>query len=247
MARMTLDSLVAQLTAIYGTDLVGVTLYGSAARGEQVARHSDLNVLVVVQRITMAHLEREAPVARAWREAGNPPPLTLTRAEWLGSADIFPIEYSDILDHHKVLAGTLPLDGVRVDLPDLRLQLEHEAMSKLLRLRHAVLTSVGDHKALLELLEASVSTMLVFLRASLRLTGERPPADSEAVCRRFQERSGRDASVVARIWRHVKGIEPLTPRDAAGLVERYLAFAESLVAFLDAFSQTIDTSGGFPA
>ena len=114
MAKMTLDDLVTQLSAVYGHDLVGVALYGSAARGEHVAKHSDLNVIVVVQRISMEHLRKEAPVARGWREAGNPPPLTMTRAEWLGSADIFPIEYADILAHHKVLAGTLPLDGVAV-------------------------------------------------------------------------------------------------------------------------------------
>ena len=83
MAKMTLDDLVAQLSAIYAHDLVGVALYGSAARGEHVAKHSDLNVIVVVQRISMEHLRKEAPVARGWREAGNPPPLTMTRAEWL--------------------------------------------------------------------------------------------------------------------------------------------------------------------
>ena len=31
MAKMTLDELVSQLAAIYGSELVGVALYGSAA------------------------------------------------------------------------------------------------------------------------------------------------------------------------------------------------------------------------
>ena len=246
MAKMTLDDLVTQLSAVYGHDLVGVALYGSAARGEHVAKHSDLNVIVVVQRISMEHLRKEAPVARGWREAGNPPPLTMTRAEWLGSADIFPIEYADILAHHKVLAGTLPLDGVAVELADLRMQLEHEAMSKLLRLRHAVLGAIGDDKALLQLLESSASTMLVLLRAALRLNGESPPADSLAVCERFATRSGRPTDALARIVRHLRASDQLAPRAAAALTEQYLVFAESLVAYLDAFSQTSDTNGGFP-
>lgn len=247
MAKMTLEGLVAQLSSVYGDELVGVALYGSAARGEHVTRLSDLNVLVVVQRITMEHLRKEGAAARAWREAGNPPPLTMTRAEWLGSADIFPIEYADILAHHKVLAGTLPLAGVVVERADLRLQLEHEAMSKLLRLRHAVLEASGDQKALLSLLEQSASAMLVLLRAALRLAGTEPPNDSEAVCDRFATQSGRDASALRRIVRHNRGIEALTQREAASLAEQYLGFAESLVGYLDAFSQTVGSDGGYPA
>ncbi|MBK6486349.1 MAG: nucleotidyltransferase domain-containing protein [Gemmatimonadetes bacterium] len=247
MGKMTLDRLVEQLTAVYGQELVGIALYGSAARGDEVARHSDLNVLVVVQHVTMDHLHREAPVARAWREAGNPPPLTLTRAEWMGSADIFPIEYADILAHHKVLAGALPLDGIDVELSDLRLQLEHEAMSVLLRLRHAIMAADGDDKAILSLLEESVSAMLVLLRAALRLSGESPAADSVDVCARFSVRSGRDASAVLRVVRHKRGVDRMSPRDAAGHIESYLHFAESLVVYLDAFSQTSQTDGGFPA
>ncbi|MBK6458297.1 MAG: nucleotidyltransferase domain-containing protein [Gemmatimonadetes bacterium] len=247
MAKMTLEGLVSQLSATYGDELVGVALYGSAARGEQATRLSDLNVLVVVQRITMEHLRKEGAVARAWREAGNPPPLTMTRAEWLGSADIFPIEYADILAHHKVLAGTLPLAGVVVERADLRLQLEHEAMSKLLRLRHAVLEASGDQKALLLLLEQSASAMLVLLRATLRLAGTEPPNDSETVCDRFASQSGRDASSLKRIVRHNRGLETLSQRDASGLVEQYLGFAEALVAYLDAYSQTVGSDGGYPA
>jgi predicted nucleotidyltransferase len=92
-AKMTLEGLVSQLSATYGDELVGVALYGSAARGEQATRLSDLNVLVVVQRITMEHLRKEGPVARAWREAGNPPRHDDARRV-VGSADIFPIEYA---------------------------------------------------------------------------------------------------------------------------------------------------------
>jgi hypothetical protein len=233
MAQMTLNQLVDQLRSIYGADLVAVALYGSAARGEHIAKHSDLNVLVVVQQILMDHLRKEAPVAQAWREAGNPPPLTLTRNEWLGSADVFPMEYADILDHHRVLHGELPLESIRVHPADLRLQLEHEAMSKLLRLRHAVLVAGRDRAALQGLLEQSVSTMLVLLRATLRLFGETPPADSEAVCARVKERCAVDTAPVLRVVRHTRDKERLTPADLEPLVEQYLTCVTALTAYID--------------
>lgn len=236
MAKMTLDDLVAQAKTIYGTDLVAVALYGSAARGEHIAKHSDLNVLVVAERITMEHLRREGPVARSWREGGNPPPLTLTRAEWMGSADIFPIEYADILAHHKVLAGALPVDGIAVKTPELRLQLEHEAMSALLRLRHAVILAGGDEKAMRALLEDSVSTVMVFFRAVLRLHGEVPPADSEAVCDRVKARTSIETESVQRILRHARETAKIPSAEVALVLERYLGTAQSLVAWLDAYT-----------
>lgn len=121
MAKMTLDQLAAQLSAAYGDGLRCVVLYGSAARGDRLTKTTNLNVLIVVDAIGMEHLQREAAVTAAWKEAGNPPPLTLTLDEWRGSADIFPMEYADILAHHKVVRGALPLDGIVVQPADLRL------------------------------------------------------------------------------------------------------------------------------
>src|SRR5881397_3023091 len=115
---------------------------------------------------------------KAWSDDGNPPPLTLTVDEWHGSADIFPMEYADILDRHRVLFGDLQTD-VRVNPSHLRLQLEHEAMATLLQLRRGALAAGNDAKAQLALLEGSSSTVMVVFRAVLRLQGggEPPPRD----------------------------------------------------------------------
>lgn len=213
-----------------------MALYGSAARGEQLRRQTDINVLVVVERITMEHLRRESPVAQSWREGGNPPPLTLTRSEWLSSADIYPIEYADILAHHRVLAGSLPLEGIVVDRADLRLQLEHEAMSTLLRLRHSILLAGRDMKRLRSVLEESVSTSLVLMRALLRLLGESPSADSEVVVARVQERCGLDSASLLRIVRHSRDQQSLSTGDTEETAERYVGLLQSLVSYLDRYA-----------
>jgi hypothetical protein len=238
---MTLEELVRQLALVYGSGLRCVALYGSAARGEgeHIAKRSDLNVLVIVDAITMAHLRQESAVARSWRESGNPPPLTLTLAEWRGSADIFPMEYADILAYHRVLSGALPLDGMRVDRAHLRLQLEHEAMSKLLRLRHAVLAAGGDAKALAELIAESASSMMVLLRSTLRLVGEEPPADSGMLLDRVEERVSlgqETVGVFRRVRRHARGEAPVPRGEVQALVEEYLAAVAALVEFVNRVS-----------
>ncbi|MBL0169166.1 MAG: hypothetical protein IPP90_00345 [Gemmatimonadaceae bacterium] len=183
-STMQLDDLVTQLTQVHGPSLVGVVLYGSAAGDEQVAGRSDLNVLVIVESLDMAALRALGQTARAWQEAGNPPPLLLTRREWVGSSDVFPMEYADILERHRVLAGTLPLDGLTVATADLRLQVEQEALGKLLRLRRAAMMAGTDVTRQRELLQASLSAMLVIFRSVLRLHGEQPPRDSAGVITR---------------------------------------------------------------
>jgi hypothetical protein len=235
MAKMSLEELVRQLGLVYGDGLRCVVLYGSAARGEHIAKRSDLNVLVLVDEITMDHLRREGAAARAWRESGNPPPLTLTLREWRGSADIFPIEYADILAHHRVLQGTLPVDGVQVDRDHMRLQLEHEAMSKLLRLRHSVLSTAGDTKGLIELMRASVSSVMVLLRATLRLLGDEPPADSLDVLGRVQARTGIQADVFRQILHDARGESRIAPEAVNELVSGYLAGVGELVGYLDRY------------
>lgn len=233
MAQMTLEELVRQLGMVYGAGLRCVALYGSAARGEQIGRRSDLNVLVLVEAVDMAHLKQEGAVARAWSEAGNPPPLTLTVEEWTGSSDIYPMEYADILSYHRVLHGALPADGVRVRPADLRLQLEHEAQSKVLRLRHAILSAGAAPKAMAALLADSASTMLVLLRAALRLSGEDPPADSFAMLDRVQARTGLNVEVFRRVVRHRRGEAKLEGEAAVRTAEEYLAGATALARWVD--------------
>lgn len=233
MAKMTLDELVAQLQKVFGDGLQAVVLYGSAAAGEHIPKRSDFNVLVLVRQLGLAELEREAAIARAWGEAGNPPPLTLTLEEWRSSSDVFPMEYADILERHRVLFGTPPFDGIAVRPPDLRLQLEHEAMGKLLQLRQGILGAGGDRKRLVELLDASLSTFMVIFRALLRYYGESPPTDYERLIQAVAARTGMDGAPFARVVRHLRGSEPLPEREVQQVLAGYLAGAHALVDYLD--------------
>jgi hypothetical protein len=235
MARMTLDDLVSQLRAAYGSALRSVVLYGSAARGEHDPKRSDYNVLVVVDALDASKLAAASAASRAWADAGNPAPLTLTTSEWRGSADIFPMEYADILERHRVLHGESPFEGISVDLKDLRLQLEQEAMGKLIKLRQGVLASGNEDKRQLELLAASASTIMIIFRAFLRMHGEKPPTDNVSLSEAVAKRVGFDAAPFARVVGHVRGEAPLPAADVGGVLVGYLRGMEQLVAYLDKY------------
>jgi hypothetical protein len=232
---MTLDELVRQLTAAYGSHLSSVVLYGSAAVGEHTAR-SDYNILLLLDSIVPAQLAGASAAARAWRDAGNPPPMTMTVAEWRRSSDVFPMEYADILERHRVLHGAAPFDGITVSRDHLRLQLEQQVMGKLLQLRQAALLAGTDAKRQAELIAASLSTLMVLFRAVLRLHGERPGDDNIALTSRVAALAGFDAAPFQRAVRHVRGADKLGKAGAGDVLAGVLAGIERLDAYLDGFS-----------
>jgi len=234
MARMTLEDLVSQLRTAFGQGLHAVVLYGSAAVGEHLSK-SDYNVLVLVDSLDASRLKGASAAAKAWADDGNPAPLTLTMNEWHGSADIFPIEYSDILERHRVLFGDFRTE-VRVDPAHLRLQLEHEAMGTLLQLRRGALATGGEAKTELALLESSSSTVMVIFRALLRLRTEVPPTDNVELVQKVSAAAELDgAPFVSVIW-HKRGQTPIRTQDVANVLSGYLAGMQQVVRYLDQFS-----------
>jgi hypothetical protein len=236
MAKMTLEELVAQLRAAFGAELRSVVLYGSAASGEHIPKRSDYNVLVLVDALDVTRLGAVAAVVRAWSEAGNPPPFTLTLEEWRRSADVFPMEYVDIQDRHRVLHGDSPFNGVRVAPADLRRQLESEAMGKLLHLRQGVLGAGGDGRRQVELLEASKSTIMVLFRATVRLHGQSPSTDTVELCRQVGALAQLDPAPFIRVIRHARGEEKVKPNDARALLVEYVRGVQQLVGHIDRYS-----------
>ncbi len=237
MAKMTLNDLVAQLRAAYGPALRATVLYGSAAGGEHHAKHSDHNVLVIVRALTLDDMRAAGAVARAWVDAGNPAPLTLTEAEWRSSVDIFAMEHADILERHRVLFaadGYSPTEGIRVSPADLRQQLEYEAMGTLLRLRGGIFAAGDDPARRVALLAASASQLLVLFRALMRASGETVAADNESLCRAAAARAGFDAEPFVAVVNHRRGARKLEGAAIANALAGYHAGLERLVAYLDA-------------
>ncbi|AMW04292.1 hypothetical protein GEMMAAP_04465 [Gemmatimonas phototrophica] len=232
---MTLEALVAQLRQAHGDALRAVVLYGSAASGEDIAGKSDINVLLIADTLPLATLRALGQTMRGWQEAGNPPVLEMTAQEWQSSADIFPMEYADILERHKVLFGTLPLEGVVVQAADLRLQVEQEAMGKLLRLRRGVMVAGTDTERQQELLRASLSTLLVIFRAVMRLHGEQPPRDAGQVVSWIGARCGFAVESYDRVAALKRGTV-LPAGETEGVLEGYVAGMTALVAYLNQYA-----------
>ncbi len=228
-----LKQLVDKLTGAYGSDLVSVVLYGSAAVGDHHGRFSDINVFCVLRRITTNELRRAEPIFRWWRDHGNPSPLLMAEDEVARSTDCFPIEFRDIQARHRILYGADVVSGLVIHDVFYRAEVEHELRAKLLRLRQKAGGVLSDRDLLLRLMLESVSTFGTLFRHALVLAGFEAKWHKREV---FQEAAGKfglDAAPFLALLdiREAK----LKPRavDPFSLFENYLKQIETVVAAVD--------------
>lgn len=167
-----LDELVQKLKAAAGANLKSVILYGSAATEEFHAKHSDLNVLCVVEQADAAHLEALRDAVAWWTRRGHRAPLVFTLEELRRSADIFAIELLDMKSRHRVLHGENVLTELQVPMHHHAIQVERELRSDWLRLRQAILAAPKKPKVYLELMAGSFSSFAALFRHVLIAMGE---------------------------------------------------------------------------
>lgn len=195
-----LDELAARLRESAGPNLKSAVLYGSAAAGEFHPKHSDLNVLCILNRIDQAELEKLNPVVTWWIRKGHPAPLFLTAEEVATSADVFAIEFLDIKAGHRVLYGEDPFAALDVPLVQHRLQVEHDLRVNLLRLRQSALEAARDPRALLRLMTRSISSFAALFRHAMIALGEQPPPGKRQAVDRLSAMLGFDATPFQTIF-----------------------------------------------
>ena len=96
---------VEQARAAFGSDLVSIVLYGSAAGEDFVPGRSDLNFALVFERVTFAHLKRLHAHLPGWHKLRVGTPLLFDRRSLDRARDVFPMELHDIKAQHRVLYG----------------------------------------------------------------------------------------------------------------------------------------------
>ncbi|PYP74761.1 MAG: hypothetical protein DMD41_00825 [Gemmatimonadetes bacterium] len=237
MARSkTVEELATALKETLGSRLVAFLLYGSTARGTHVTGRSDVNTLLIVDTVDEGLFAAIEPVVSAWSKGGHPAPILLSDAEWRDSADVFAIEYEDMREAHRLLAGRDPWEGggVTVQRADVRRQLEQELMVKLVRLRQAYAALRNDPKRLAAVISGSMAGFLTMLRTTLRLAGRRPlpPAAPDALVREAAALVGLPPDPLAELFGQARGrtlqLSAADPRAAA-----YLAAMARVAEFVN--------------
>ena len=130
-----LERFCSQLQEALGEQLVSVILYGGLAKGEYAASSGDVNLMVVVNEVTVEALDKAiSPVQQGMRDFGLAVML-LSEDNLRRSTDVFPIKFLDMQQHHRVVWGKDVLADLLIAKDHLRLRCEQEIKNLLLRLR----------------------------------------------------------------------------------------------------------------
>ncbi|MGH7571368.1 MAG: nucleotidyltransferase domain-containing protein [Gemmatimonadota bacterium] len=226
-----------KLTEVYGPTLRRVLLYGSVPRGDAVTGTSDINLLVVVDRIHLPDLERITPLARQWLVNERCAPMLIGAEDWPRAGDAFAIEVSEMHDHRQVLLGDDPLAGVEVDRTALRNQAEHELRGRLVQLHEALMLAAMEPERVGGILLAALPSFATYFRVALRLAGRNAPARMEDAVREIASLVGGDPEgcieiVEKRIAREV----PRLVLDAPVTV-KYYDLVRRVLAYVDDFEE----------
>ena len=146
------------------------------------------------------------------------------------------MEYADILERHRVIYGPDVTEGITISRADLRLQLEQQALGKLLHLGRAAMAAGDDAREHIRLLESSLSAIMVVFRAVVRLEGDVPSSDYAALSADVAARAEFDARPFTLAVEHVRGTQKLRHEDSMSVLAGYMAGMEALVTWLDRFT-----------
>ena len=228
--KNSLKDFVQSLKGIYPQDLISLVLYGSAASGEFVDRHSNLNVLAVLTNTDLENLSKASLIINKFRIIN---PLFLSENYISSSTDIFPIEFLDMQENYFVLYGKDILKDIHIDTRNLRFQCEQELKAKLINLKQGYLRIRKDKFALRNLLSKSFTSILHILRNVLRLKGKKPPYRKQDILKELALEFQIDMSVWGKISAaKIKQVK-LSGKDIENLFINFVKELEKIVDIVD--------------
>jgi len=233
-----LQTYVKDVKGVFGEQLEGMLLYGSAVRGEFLPGRSNLNILLLLSSYDSAVLKQYSALHRHWSKEQIVVPLFMTEEELRMSAAVFPLEFLEIQEQHRVLGGRDPFIGFHVKTDRLREAVVQGLTSNVLRLRQRYAEGGGSDDATLILLPLSITSTLPLLRGVQRLLGRPVLSHSDAVIKDVAEQLKLDLQDLLDVWLLKCGQISPGPREVPRFFDRYLQTATLLTRAVEQLPQS---------
>lgn len=175
-----------------GPNLLGATLYGSAARGEFDPAHSDVNVAFVFGSLEPVELERLKPVHEAWTRLRVSRPLLVSRDTLRRSLDAFPLEYLLIREFHAPLSGEDFFHDLVIETGPLRQEVERTLRAQEMGLAWTYIALANTPSGARHWAARSGTAIGASASGLLHLAGEPIPRTRRELAERCRTRFGID-------------------------------------------------------
>ena len=228
-----INEFVERIRTAAGTNLVSVILYGSAAAGDYVVDHSDVNLLCVLGETSFTAIEALAPAVAWWGKQKHREPLLMSAEEMRRSADVFSIEFLDMRRHYRVLWGEDVLETLEIPIRLHRAQVEYELREKTILLRQRLLMAAGNAEAKWELLLRSLPAFGTLFRHALIALGEAGAGSKRDAAAALAGKLGIDTSVFAELLDLRERKKDRQSAKVDEIFARYLKLVEQVTAAVD--------------
>ena len=172
-----------------------ITITGSSLTDDFDHKRSDVNSVLVLNKMDLGFLEVLASLGKRYGKKGISAPLIMTPEYIMHSLDVFPVEFLNIKLLHETLFGEDLFQNLEIDRKDLRLQCERELKVRLIGLRQGYIASMGDAKILSDLFVNTISGYIPLFRGMILILGKEPPLKNEDVLQVLENVSGVDTQV----------------------------------------------------
>lgn len=225
-----LKDYIQDVTKIFGSELEGIVLFGSAVRGEFMPGRSNLNVLLVMSSYKLAVLKKYDHIHKRWSKEQVVVPLFLTAADLQSAATVFPLEYQDIQESHRLLWGQDPFVGLKIDSRNVGVGVLQTLRGNLLRLRQRLVEGRSTEEAITILLSLSVTGLLPALRGLQRLLNRPVLAHGEPLLKDIESQLAIDLTGLRDALLLKRGQISPGQKEVPRLMDRYIESLTNLVA-----------------
>jgi len=210
-----------------------ITITGSALTEDFDIKHSDVNSILILNKMDLKFLERFAPLGKKFGKKKIAAPLIMTPEYITSSLDVFPVEFLNIKLVHLTVFGDDIFKDIEIKKTDLRYQCERELKVKLIDLRQSYIASLGDSKILSQRFISSFSGYIPLFRAVIYLLGQTPPEGNKDVISSLGELSGINTDVFMDMLKEKKERIKLSIEQLNTLFKNYYAVIENLGNLVD--------------
>ncbi|MFH1406521.1 MAG: hypothetical protein ABIH01_00740 [Candidatus Omnitrophota bacterium] len=218
--------------AALGERLKAVIVHGSLVRGEYVARRSNVNLIVIVDKLSFDMLQVSYKLFHKYKKITRIIPFLFDGDYMQRLLGIFPVEFLDIKENYLVLSGEDPFAGLDIDKKHLRFQCEYKLKGNLIKLRQGYLEATFTRE-LKKLMLDSFSSVMAIFRSLIRLKGGSPPPSGEELMIEISRLCNLNEHVLLTLLRIKLGKERISHKGISFLYRDWVEEVDKLTHAVD--------------